>query len=260
MQKNKPFFTIITCTLNSDRFLSKNIKSVRNQSFKNYEHVFVDGYSKDNTKKILKAYKNKFGSKVIIFNFLKRGVSRAFNKGIKEAKGEYIFFLNSDDYFYDNKVLQDVHLFLTSNKELDWMYGKINVVEEDGMAVGVFPLRKFFQIANRYLLKFINYVPHQSVFMKKSVFDKFGNFDPKLKLNMDTELFLRLSRDTNWIFFDRIMCAYVLRSDSLSSSYKNKNVGLEALEKVQERYLSKKEMFIAKIVNQLISSFNKIYR
>lgn len=260
MLKNRPFFTIVTCTLNSSTFIQRNLESVENQTYKNYEHIFVDGGSKDDTKRTLKVYGNKFGDRVKIINYLKKGVSTAFNKGVEKASGKYIFFLNSDDYLYDNKVFQDTYNFLSSHGELDWVYGKINVVEEDGKTVGVFPLRKIFQLANRYLLKFINYIPHQSVFIKKNIFYKFGNFDPKLKLNMDTDLFLRLSKKTNWVFFDRIISNYVLRNDSLSSSYKNKKEGLVSLEEVQDRYLSKTELILAKIVNRLIAVYNKTYR
>lgn len=260
MQKDKPFFSIITCTLNSDKFLSKNLESVWGQTFKNYEHIFVDGGSEDSTKKILSKYENRFDSKVRITSDLKKGVSNAFNRGIKEAKGEYLLFLNSDDFFYDVLVLHDAHEFILKNQYPDWIYGKINVVEEDGMKVGVFPLRKIFQSANSYLLKFVNFIPHQSVFMKKGVFRRFGNFDSDLILKMDADLFLRVSTKTNWIFFDRIISNYTIRKGSLSSSFKNKDLGLATLERVQSKHLSKMEMFFAKIVNRLISIVNKTYR
>lgn len=259
-QKNKPFFTVITCTLNSTEFLSRNLESVERQSYKNYEHIFIDGGSRDGTVKILSDYKNKFIKKVKVIRHLKLGVSEAFNRGIKEAKGDYLFFLNSDDSFYDKDVLADIYAFLSKHNKSDWIYAKINVVEEDGKTVGIFPLRLIFQKANKYLLKFFNFVPHQTVFMKKKVFTNFGDFDTDLKSNMDIDLFLRIANKTNWAFFDRVICNYVLRKGSVSSDLRNKEIGLRTLEKVQKRYLPTTEFLLAKVINRVVSIFNKTYR
>jgi glycosyltransferase involved in cell wall biosynthesis len=256
----KPFFSIITCTLNSDRFILKNIKSVESQTYKNYEHIVVDGASIDDTLKILKSYKKGHGEKVRLFTLSKLGVSAAFNKGIREARGEYLFFLNSDDYFYDNKVLKDVEEFLRINSELDWIYGKISVVEENGGRVGIFPNWKIFQISSNFILKFINFIPHQAVFMKRQVFKKYGNFDTTLMVNMDTDLWLRVAPITNWKFFDRIVSNYTLRRDSLSSSAKNKDLSIKTLEKVKARYLNPFELFFARIADRIIAVANKTYR
>jgi len=69
MQKVQPFFSIVTCTYNSERFVQRNIDSVRSQTFKNYEHIFIDGYSKDRTVQIIRDYLSKSKSKVKLFQF-----------------------------------------------------------------------------------------------------------------------------------------------------------------------------------------------
>lgn len=260
MQKNNPFFSVITCTLNSEKYVSKNIASVDYQTFKDYEHTFIDGGSSDSTIKILNQYKIEVGNRVHVNKYLKRGVSNAFNKGIEKSKGKYLIFLNSDDYFFDKKVLGDVYKFLSKHPECDWIYAKINVIENDGKNIGIFPLKKIFQTSNRRLMKLINFIPHQSVFIKKQIFTDFGKFDSKLKLNMDTDLFLKISPKTNWIFYNRIIANYTLRSDSLSSNRKNKKRALKSLEKVQARYLTQWELFFVKIVNRIVSAINKTYR
>jgi len=260
MQKNNFFFSIITCTLNSEKYVSKNIKSVNSQIFKDYEHIFIDGGSSDHTVKILNQRKIEDLKRVSVVKYLKRGVSNAFNRGIEKSKGKYLIFLNSDDYFFDKKVLSDVYKFLLKHPESDWIYAKINVVESDGKNIGVFPLRKIFQSASPHLMKLINFFPHQSVFIKKQIFSDFGKFDPSLKLNMDTDLFLKISPKTRWVFYNRIISNYTLRSDSLSSNRKNKKRALKSLEKVQARYLTQWELFFAKIVNRIVSAVNKTYR
>lgn len=254
------FFSIITCTKNSEKYILRNIESVSKQIFKDYEQIFIDGKSNDKTQKIINKFSKKDPKKYKFYSLLPTGVSDAFNEGIKKSHGKYIFFLNSDDYFYNTRVLRDVHDFLVLHNDLDWIYGKISAIEEDERFVGIFPLWKIFQISNSYLLKFINFIPHQSVFMKKNVFCKFGYFDPKLKLNMDTEFFLRISNKTKWIFFDRIISNYTLRSGSLSSNIRNKGESLRILEKVQKKYLSGVEMPFAFMLNRLVAIYNKTYR
>lgn len=137
-------FSIITCTLNSEKYILRNIESVKNQTFNNFEHIFIDGFSKDNTVKIIKNYinnKNDYSNKIKLFQYEPKGIANAFNLGIKHSNGEYLFFLNSDDYFYDNNVLIDVHKFLNENN-LDWIYGMINVVDDKNIFRGLWPRRK----------------------------------------------------------------------------------------------------------------------
>jgi glycosyltransferase involved in cell wall biosynthesis len=259
MKLLKPFFSIITCTLNSENYLSKNLDSVEKQTFKDCEQIIIDGESTDNTVEIVKK-SSKNNSKIKLFSYPPKGISNAFNLGIKHARGKYIMFLNSDDYFHDDKVLQDSYRFLTTHDSLDWIYGKIDVVEENGRLVGVFPTKKIFQISSNFILKFINFIPHQAVFIKKDVFEKYGGFDTSLKVNMDTDLWLRIAPKTNWNFFDRIVSNYTLRSDSLTSDIRNRDIGLKTLRKVKARYLNRFELFFAKIGDWLTGKYNKTYR
>jgi glycosyltransferase involved in cell wall biosynthesis len=80
----KPFFSIITATLNSEKFLRDNIESVKKQTFQDFEHIFIDGFSNDATVEIIKEYQRERGeSKVKIFQYPPKGVTDAFNKGIQ---------------------------------------------------------------------------------------------------------------------------------------------------------------------------------
>ena len=85
MEKYK--ISIITVTKNSEKHLKKNIRSVLNQSYKNYEHIIVDGNSSDKTIKIIKSYKNKIK---LIKNHNDKGLYHAMNVGIKNASGDII--------------------------------------------------------------------------------------------------------------------------------------------------------------------------
>jgi len=255
-----PLFSIITCTNNSGKFILRNIESVANQSLKNYEQIFIDGKSIDETQDIIKKFVKKDPQKYKLFMFPPKGISDAFNKGIENSKRRYLIFLNSDDCFYDDSVLEDVYEFIKKNKSLEWFYGKIRVIEENGETVGIFPNRRIFQIASRTLLKFINYIPHQAVFIKREVFEKFGYFDTTLKTSMDRDMWFRIMAKTKWRFFDRIIADYRIRPGSVSSSKKMRKENTGRLEEVQKRYLSDKEMVLARTINKAVSLINKTYR
>lgn len=244
-------FSIITCTYNSAEYLEKNIKSVKNQNFNNYEHIFIDGFSNDGTIDILKEYQEEYSQKVKIFQFKPEGISNAMNKGIKNSSGEYLIHLHSDDSLFDNNALKDASEFLDANNHPDWIYGKINVLENNKIK-GIFPLKKVWfknkkDLFKSYLLKYYNYIPHQAVFIKKEIFNKFGVFDEKLKFGMDQDLWLRIRNKTNWFFFDRVISNFSLRPDAQSSGFKNKKENEENTLIVKKRYLNRIEIIFSNL-------------
>jgi glycosyltransferase involved in cell wall biosynthesis len=248
-------FSIITCTKNSAKYLADNIASVKAQSFTDFEHVFIDGNSTDGTVEMIKEYQLEMPDRVKFFQFEPKGISAAMNCGIEKSSGEFSICMNSDDSFYDDKVLEDVDNFLRANPELDWIYGLANVVREDGSRILVYPnkpllhFNKSKSFIGRYLMKIFRFVPHQAVFIKKSVFDKFGNFDESLRIEMDADLWFRIRNKTNWSFFKCIICNFRMGGESTSSSNKQKN--MENIRNVQKRYLNPAEYFLVGILNKI---------
>jgi glycosyltransferase involved in cell wall biosynthesis len=255
---SRSFFSIITCTRNSGKFVKKNITSVRRQTFKDYEHIFIDGYSLDKTNDIIDTYAHN-NPKVRVYKYSPNGISNAFNLGIKHSNGKYIIFLNSDDYFYDNDVLGDAAKFLKENEQPDWIFGIINVVEENGKRVGLFPKFILFKKELAPLLKLINYIPHQSSFIKKEIFENYGKFDEGLTSQMDYDLWLKIASHTRWKFYERLISNYSIRKGAMSSSKKNSKENIRNMRTVQARYTNKVEFFVARIAEFLVQIYNKIY-
>src|SRR3989344_4435918 len=253
----KPLFSLITCSLNTEKYIRRCIISVKAQKYHNYEHILIDGESTDDTLKIIKDFKRKRKTKIRVYSIPAKGISNAFNYGIERARGKYLYFLNSDDSLYDEKVLTDAATFLGKNQEIDWIYGKIRVVEDNLNILGTFPDWKVFQKKNNNLLKYVNYIPHQAAFVQRKVFNKFGKFDESLKVNMDVEFWLRIFRKTEYKFFDRIIADYTIRSDSATSSKEKRLRNIKYLELVQKRYLGNTEMILARVVNRFVDRINK---
>ena len=111
-------FSIIICAYNAELEIENAIKSVLNQSFNDYEIIVVNDASTDNTKKIVSGYED-----VKLLNNeknIKAGGSR--NRGIENAIGEYILFLDSDDCFTDNNVLSIINQKIAESKNPDIIY------------------------------------------------------------------------------------------------------------------------------------------
>ena len=259
-------FTVITCTYNSEKFLKKNIESVKAQSFRDFEHIFIDGNSTDKTLDIIKEYQKEFPSIVKFYQFEPKGISNAMNNGIKKAQGEFLIHMHSDDSFYDAKVLEDVNRFLGENKKLDWIYGLSNTVEEDGTRVMVYPNKSFFHFHNSesfigsYFMKILRFVCHQTVFIRKSVFDEFGYFDETLKCGMDPDFWLRIRKGTKWSFFDRIICNYCVREDAQSSGVENQEVNKREMKIFRKRHMNFFERLFLKILDPIQRMRNKSIR
>jgi glycosyltransferase involved in cell wall biosynthesis len=114
MNLSNPLFSIIVPTHNSERFVEKCLRSIINQTFKNYELIIVDDGSIDQTvnkaRDFTKDYQN-----VFIYRQKNRGSSSARNKGLSKSQGEYILFVDSDDYI-ESHLLNDAYLILKEHR------------------------------------------------------------------------------------------------------------------------------------------------
>lgn len=230
-------FSIITCTYNSKDYLQRNIDSVKNQTFQDFEHIFIDGNSTDGTVDIINMYKNEYPDKVKLYQFKPKGISNAMNQGIRLASGEYLNHLHSDDCLYDTTILEKIAKFITERNNPDWIYGKALFKNMENGNSMIIPHRSIYRSTYHYLMLLINYVPHQSVFLRKQIFEKYGYFDETFRNFMDYEYWLRLTKaGIKGIFFNDIVCIFSIRNDSQSTIGKYNDEYL----KIFERYLHNK--------------------
>lgn len=125
----RPKFSIITVTYNAASVIVPTLKSVRAQTYSNYEYILVDGGSKDDTVAIAKASGIEFAH---IISERDKGIYDAMNKGIALATGDYLCFLNAGDAFYAPDTLQTIADAIADEKELpDVLYGETAEVDEN---------------------------------------------------------------------------------------------------------------------------------
>lgn len=199
---SNPKISIITACYNSEKFLEKCIQSVISQTYTNKEFIIIDNESKDNTPIILEKYK-KYIDKIIIEK--DSGISDAFNKGVKNSTGDYLYFLGSDDYLWDENVLNTIASSLKQNPDTLFC-GRVARVAIDSSKVLYYTKHKEFKKLD--LLFYLN-LPHQGLFTPRSYFNQYGLFDVNLKYSMDYELLLRAFHNMPKIYTSNlIVCAW----------------------------------------------------
>jgi len=196
-----PKVTIITTVYNDVKNLEKTIQSILEQTYQNIEYIIIDGGSTDGTIEIIKKYEDKLSYWV---SEKDKGISDAFNKGIKQASGDYINFQGAGDCFVSNDVIEKMMENVDSTKDM-LVCGKIKRVSEKGELV--FATEAKF---SKFSLLFRMSLPHQALFTNKLFFDKFGLFDVDNKFCMDYELLLRAYKNfPNVIMKDIFVSAWV---------------------------------------------------
>lgn len=184
--------SIITVCYNSAETIEKTIFSVANQTHANIEYILVDGNSKDNTLAIVKKHEEKISKWI---SEPDKGLYDAMNKGINMATGDIIGIINSDDTFNSNSVIEEIANFHKKN-DIEASVGNIIQHNEKGKVVRLYSSR--FWKPEKLKIGFMP--PHPSIFFKKELFYKFGNYDLGFKIGADYELITRffLKNKINW--------------------------------------------------------------
>lgn len=203
--------TIITVCRNARDTIEKTIQSVLSQDYNNIEYIIIDGKSTDNTLEIINKYKSKITKTISESD---KGIYDAMNKGIKISKGMIINFLNSGDYYYNNNTISYVvRKFEKVNTDI--IYGDAILYDEYGNIKKIHKNVDSISLARWAIC-------HQAIFVKKSIFKKYGNFNIKYKINSDYEWLLRciIKNKCKSLYVDKIIVNYLMGGLSETSLYK----------------------------------------
>ncbi len=224
-------FTVVTVCYNCENSIEKTISSILNQKLSPYEYIIIDGLSSDKTVEIAESYTDKFKEKNIIYKVISEkdlGIYNAMNKGIKNANGDFISFLNSGDWYEDGT------LYCINNKynenPFDLCYGSINYHNLDGTTY----LKK-----SKVDKKFVTsrHWNHPSMFLKSSIY-KENLFDENFKIYSDFELFLRVRKmlpKNKIAIIDDVVTNFVADGISTKTDYKI------VKKRAKEKYLAYKK-------------------
>jgi len=181
--KKKPFFSVITVVKNDEKNISKTIKSIVNQNYKNYEYLIIDGKSSDGTLKEILRFKKKIN---YCLSAKDKGIYFAMNEGARLSKGEVIIYVNSGDKLYSS-ALRNIKKKFDQNKSFDFVFGTVkrNYMKDTIIkhGVNISRLKYNFDFATSHSTGF---------YLKRKTFIKYGLFNTNFKYSADYDLYYRL--------------------------------------------------------------------
>jgi glycosyltransferase involved in cell wall biosynthesis len=196
--------SIITVCRNSEKTIETTIKSVISQTYKNIEYIIIDGDSKDKTKDIVLSYGDRISKFVSESD---KSLWEAMNKAIKLATGDFIYFINSDDYIYDRNVIDDVVTIINKKPELDFIYGDVEVRQTQGKRI----IQKSptpNEIIESMILR--GTIPHVGSFIEANLFQTIGLYNENYRLASDYEWITKLIHDPDikLFYFPRVIASF----------------------------------------------------
>ena len=242
--------SIITASFNSEAHIQSCLDSIAFQTYENIEHVIIDGKSTDKTLEIIDRHPFK-PAKVI--SEKDKGIYDALNKGIKNATGDIIGFLHSDDIFENEYVIEElVSAFEESDSDL--VYGNILHVHKENTKK-IFRTWKSLPF-RKDLLKKGWMPPHNGLFVKREIFFKYGVYNINFKIAADYEWILRVfSKDSVKAFYiDKLILRQRIGGKSNGSLLKIVQVMIEdykALRSNQNGLVESVKILIRKKLSKL---------
>lgn len=180
--------TVITLTLNSEKYLTECISSVLAQTYTIHQYILKDGLSTDGTISLAKS----ISGSIQIVQKSDSGIYSAFNQSIKEVSGDVTIFIHADDMLADETVVTDI-IKCFETTECDVVFGDIEIINPENKKL----IRYWRSSKFKYWKLFFGWMPpHTSLAIKSSVFQKVGEFDESYEISGDYDYIIRLfSRD-----------------------------------------------------------------
>ena len=185
----RPLISIITVCKNAGKTIEQCMASVLSQDYDGYEYLVLDGGSRDGTCDLINRYEAQLG---YWHSQSDRGIADAWNQGISRSRGDWLLFLNADDYLCGPQVLSRMAAEISTHADNDVVFGQIRLLgrgAEDRLPArligGPFSWRQFLVMDT---------IPHPAAFTARSYFERFGQFSEGYAIAIDYELFLRAGR------------------------------------------------------------------
>jgi len=233
--------SIITVSYNSCKTINDTIKSVGSQTYSNLEYIIVDGFSTDGTIELVKSFGN------IVSKFISEkdcGIYDAINKGIRLSTGNIVGILNSDDFFFDNSVIEKVVGQFQDNG-IDAVIGDAQFVDPlNTSRIVRYYSSKYFKTSQ---FKYGFMPAHPSFYVKRELFEKYGYYKVDYKIAADFELLIR------FLFINRIKFKY------LEMPFLSMRMGGVSNKSILSKYILNKEIYRACKENGINTNYFLLY-
>ncbi|MFW2612237.1 glycosyltransferase family 2 protein [Aliarcobacter butzleri] len=260
----EPLISIITPMYNAKIYIEETIQSVINQTYKNWEMIIIDNCSTDDSLEIIKYYQKYYEKiKYIKLDFNSGGPARPRNVGLKNAKGEFVAFLDADDVWLPEKLEKQIR-FLEENPDVDICHTLANIIDGNGIKKGLFNNQRVtnklkYIMKHQSVLFYTNNVNINSVFMKADNNMRFDE-DKNLVALEDWKCWIEAIVTGKRIYLMKdVLLNYRIHEASISN--RNSDIGYrKALYVLSKLFLDKKipiQHFIFSSIFMLVKIFGK---
>jgi glycosyltransferase involved in cell wall biosynthesis len=223
---DKPLVSIVIATYNMAAYLPLAVHSALDQTYKNIEVLIIDDGSTDPTPMIVDSLPS--DSRVRYVFQENRGQAAAKNRGVREAKGEYIAFLDADDIWASNKLDAQIPLFAHGNT-VGVVYSAFTSIDEHGAE-----LNKSSSTLHRGRISgpllIYNFIGFSSAVVRRTCFERLGFFNEKLGMGIDYDLWLRFSIEFDFDYVDEPVLYYREWPGQMSRNWKTRYLkGIEIM-------------------------------
>ncbi len=242
MLQNSPLVSVIALCYNHQKFVENCLQSVVNQTYSNVELIIVDDFSQDNSREKILNFHKKNLSVQYIFNKKNVGNCRAFNQGLKIAKGKYIIDLSTDDILKPNRIKEQVEIFEESDK-IGVVTSDAEYIDENSNWLGNFYQKNNAENTGKMyeLLLKTSFILPASMMIRKSILDNLGGYDETLAYE-DFDFWIRSARICEYAHVPKILVQQRVIAGSHSSSFSlKKNNLIPSTVKVCQKALSLNE-------------------
>ena len=248
-----PKVSIVTPSFNQGRYVARTVRSVLLQDYPNVEYLFLDGGSTDETLAAVAPYLDRFA---YWRSARDAGQSAAVHEGLARARGEILGYLNSDDLLAPGTLSRVVEYF-GRHPDVDAVYSHRLVIDEHGLVTHAWLLPPHAD----YLIRRWDWIPQETCFWRRRLFERAGNVDPGLAFAFDYELFVRYMRAGKFARLNGFLGAFRRHEDSKTVS-QFETVGRREIELVHERHgirLHPHDFLLGKGLGYLVTRLGALY-
>lgn len=218
-----PKFSVVIAVYNKEQHIGKTLESVLSQTFTDFEISIVNDGSTDGSEAIIKSFDDQ---RIHYYKQENQGAAAGRNAAIKKATASYIALLDADDFWFphyleeQNRLIEkypNEHVFATAqeiiknNKSFPKPYSLPKTFEKEGVL-------NYFKASSQASI-----LHSSSTVLKKEVFDEVGYYDHSIRIEQDTDLYIRIGLKYKVVFSNRICSSYYIIEDSLFRSAKSLN-------------------------------------
>jgi glycosyltransferase involved in cell wall biosynthesis len=211
-----PKISIVTPSLNQGQFIQRTIESVLSQDYPNLEYLVMDGGSTDNTLDVLASY----SERLKWVSEKDEGQTHAINKGLGQATGDIVAYLNADDLLLPG-ALHAVARVFTMDPTAVWVTGKCRIIDETNREIrGLITAYKNFwlSIHSRPALLVMDYISQPATFWRAGILTRVGLLDESLHYVMDYDYWLKLYAESPPVFIPEYLAAFRLHTQSKTTA------------------------------------------